>query len=335
MALAAGGGHATGALAAQGIVTSNGPYKLTGNARVTYAAVAHVYNAATNRLYSSTRGGVYQYDTLTMKVIGRSSDVRGAGSLALDSGRNELYVLALHDDTMQVLDVTTRKVVRTFAAPAWFNAFYEESRGELYYLRGDSQELRVADRQNGRVLATVALGGRPSFVAGDPARKRVLVRLANKPLIQVIDTTERAIVASWPARVDGPSALAIDPTGSRVFASAGRDVVMLDGATGKELARVSVGDATYSLVFDAGTGYLTALSGPGRINVVKADASSLKLVQSLDTGEVIHELFLDPSTHTILAASRYADEGLMIDVLLPQMSGGDGAGTLLTLTFKK
>lgn len=334
-ALAAGSGHAAQAVADQGIVTSDGPYKLSTNARVTYVAVAHVYDPAANRLYSSTRGGVYQYDTLTMKVIGRTADVRGAGSLALDAARSELYVLALHDDTMQVLDVTTKKVVRTFPAPAWFNVFYEENRGELYFLRGDSKELRVADRTDGRTLSTIALGGRPSFVVGDPARQRVLVRLADKPLIQVIDTKDRSIVASWPARADGPSAVAINHDGTRVFISAGRDIAMLDGITGKEIARTSVGDPTYSLVFDDATGYVGALSGPGRLNVVKADASSLKLVQSLNTGALIHELFLDPKTHTILGASRYADEGLMMDVNAPDMAGGDGYGTLVTFTLRK
>jgi DNA-binding beta-propeller fold protein YncE len=336
LALAAGSGHAS--LSAQGIIPNDGPYKLTGNSPITYVAVAHVYDPAANRLYSSTRGGVYQYDTTAMSVIGRTTAVRGAGSLALDASRNELYVLALHDDTMNVVDVTTKKIVRSFVAPAWFNVFYEESRGELYYLRGDTREVRVADRESGRTLTTLTLDGRPSFVIGDPARQRVLVRLADKGLIQVIDTKDHSIVASWPARADGPSAMALDETGARVFVSSGRDIVMLDGATGKQLAKAPAGDATYSIVFDPGTQYAVALSGPGRINVLKSDASSLKLVQSLDTRSNVQELFLDPKTHKILGVSRSIDEGLMMDVTSPYATASDGmggAGSLLTLTLKK
>ncbi len=326
------------ALAVQTIIPNDGPYKLTGNSPVTYVGVAHAYDPVGSRLYSSTRGGVYQYDTAAMKMVGRTSTVRGAGSLSLDTSRNELYVLALHDDAMSVVDVTTKKVIRTFAAPAWFNVFYEPGRGELYYLRGDTREVRVADRQDGHTLTTLTLGGRPSFVIGDPDRQRVLVRLADKPMIQVIDTKDHSIVASWPARADGPSAMAINESGSRVFISSGRDLLMLDGTTGKELAKAPAGDPTYSMVFDPATQYLAALSGPGRVNVVKVDDTSMKLVQSLDTHASVQELFLDPKTHKILGISRYADQGVMMDITSPYATaeeGFAGAGTLLTLTLRK
>lgn len=332
LALAVTAGQSLQSVAAQ-IIPNDGPYKLTGNSFLSYVGSSHIYDAVASHLYSSTRSGIYQFDTVSMKVVGRTPAVRGAGSMSFDAGRRELYVLALHDDTMNVIDVTTHQIVRTFAAPAWFNVFYEESRGELYYLRGDTREVRVADRQDGRVIKTLKLDGRPSFLEADPAHHRLLVRLADKPLIQIIDTTERAIIASWPARADGQSAMAIDPAGSRVFISSGRDVVMLDGASGKELGKFAAGDPTYSIVFDPATQLVAALSGT-RVNVAKVEGSSVRLLQSLSTGAFLHELFLDSKTHKIFAVTRLFDDGIMRD-FVSQSLPADGGSTLLTLTLRK
>jgi DNA-binding beta-propeller fold protein YncE len=235
---------------------------------------------------------------------------------------------------MSVVDVTSHKIVRTFGAPAWFNVFYEQSRDELYYLRGDTREVRVADRQDGHTLTTLTLAGRPSFLEGDPSHHRVLVRLQDKPMIQIIDTVDRSIVASWPARADGESAMAVAPDGSRVFVSSGRDVLMLDGETGKELGKFGTGDTTHSIVFDPSTHLVAALSGAGRVNVARMDATGVKLVQSLDTRAVLHELLLDPKSHKIFGITRLFDDGIMRDFVSQSMPP-DGGSTLLTLTLDK
>jgi len=321
------------ALEAQTFIPNDGPYKLTGNSGLSYVGTSHVYDPASNHLYSSTRAGIYHFDTTSMKVVGRTPTVRGAGSMSLDAARNELYVLALHENVMNVVDVTTQKVVRTFFAPAWFNVFYEADRGELYYLRGDTRDVQIADRLTGRVLKTLTLAGRPSFLEGDAAHHRVLVRLADKKQIQIIGTADREITGAWEARDDGQSAMAIDPTGTRVFISSGRDIVMLDGASGKELSRIGVGNNIESIVYDAGTQLVVALSG-GQVNVAKVGATDMTLQQSLNTRSFVQEIFLDPKTHKIFGISRIYDDGVMRDYTAQSLPP-DGGSTLLTLTLRR
>jgi DNA-binding beta-propeller fold protein YncE len=318
----------------QGLIPNDGPYRLTVNSGLSYVGTSNIYDPASNRLYSSTRGGVYQFDINTMKVAGRTPAVRGTGSMSFDASRNELYVLALHEDAMNVIDVTTNRITRTFGAPAWFNVFYEPDRGELYYLRGDTREVAVADRLTGRTITTFKLDGRPSFLQGDAARHRVLVRLADKKGIQVINTTDHAIVATWPARQDGQSAMAISDDGTRVFISSGRDIAMLDGATGKELSHFGVGEDTMSIVFDSGTQLLAALASSGHVNVAKVDGASMKLLQSLNLRSRPSELFLDPKSHRVFGVSRLYDDGILRDYAAQSLPP-DGGSTLLTLTLAK
>lgn len=332
LAALAAGGRTTQTVAAQ-IIPVNGPYLLTGNSVLNYVGSSHVWDPASSHLYTSTRGGIYEFDVTSMKVVGRTPSVRSVGSMSFDASRNELYSLALHSNEMQVVDVTTKAVVRSFAAPAWYNVFYEAGRGELYYLRGDTRELRIADRLAGKTIKSLTLAGTPSFLAADPAHHRVLVRLADKDQIQIIDTTDREITGAWPARADGQSAMAIDPTGDRVFVSTGRDVAVLDGTTGKELSRFGTGDGTQSIVYDSNTHFVVALSYDGRVNVAKFEADRLTPVQSF--GAVgIQELFLDPKTHKVFGVTRAQDDGVMRDLALqdrqPTMAGGS---TLLTLTL--
>mgnify|MGYP006272305695 CR=1 FL=1 len=326
----AGAGHLVAAPEGQRFVTNDGPYRLTRNDTFRYASSAHVYDPALNRLYSSGDGGIYQTDLSTMKLVSRSSEVRSTGSIALDAARGELYVLALHDDSMRVIDVTTGKIIRSFEAPAWFNVVYEPTKGELYYLRGDKKDVRVADRITGKALSTIALAGTPAYLVADAPRHRLLVRLANKPMIQVIDTNDHSIVASWPASQDGISAMAVSPDGTRVFSSAGRDIAMLDGATGKELARCSSSDEMTSMVYDAEVGYLLALTGAHYLNVAKVSGDTLALVQSMDMRSVVQDLYLNPKTHNVFGISRTVDENMF---RAPQLPPG-GGGTVLTLTLK-
>lgn len=328
--LALGAGLLSGGIAAQG-VTNDGPYRLTRNDAFRYAAGAHIYDPSLNRLYSAGDGGIYQTDLSTMKLVSRSSAVSGRGSIALDATRGELYVLALHDDAMRVIDVASGRVIRSFEAPAWFNVVYEPTKGELYYLRGDKNEVRVADRITGKTLSTVALAGTPAYLVADEPRHRLLVRIANKPLIQVIDTTDHSIVASWKASQDGISSMAISPDGTRVFSSAGRDIAMLDGITGKELARCASSDEMTSMAYDAQAGYLLALAGAHYLNVAKVEGDSLKLVQSLDMRSVVQDLYLNPKTHTVFGISRTIDDNVF---RAPQLPSG-GGGTILTLTLKQ
>lgn len=296
------------------VVTNDGPYKITQNARLNYAASAHIYDPALDRIYSSTRGGVYTVDGSSRKVLGQTTNVRGTGSISLDAARGELYVLALHEDAVRVVDVTTHKVVRSFPAPAWFNVFYEPGRGELYYLRGDKTSMQVADRVTGKTLATVELGGRPAYLVDDQERHRLLVRLADQPKIQVIDTVDHSVTASWASRRDGATSMAFDAKQNRVFTTAGKDVVLLDGTTGAELGRAPTGDIAYSMVYDADAGYLLALSGSGEVTVIKADGNSLKTVQRLDAAAWIQDLYLDSARHRVIGLSRVVDENLMWDV---------------------
>ena len=315
------------------VAASGGPYSVSNHTRLGYVANAHVFDAATNRIYSSSRDGVYAVHSSRRKVLGLVARVP-AGAVAFDPGSSELYVLARNEDQLRVLDVSTKQVLRSFAAPALHNVIFEPTRRELYYVRGNTNVVRVAEREHGEVIATIPLSGYPSFVLADPERARVLVRLYDRDLIQVIDAKERRIAVSWPLAANGFSSMAVDPASGRIFVSSGKEVKMLDGLSGKELGRFPAGDQVASIVYDAETKLVAALWGARYVNIARVDLMSITPVQSVDLFTPTRQLFLDPRTHAIFAMSTITDTKAFGRASSPDENAAPRISALLTLTHK-
>jgi DNA-binding beta-propeller fold protein YncE len=292
---------------------ADGPYKLVDNIRLGFPAAARDFDETNGRMYVSAKTGVYAIDTASKKVLGRVGSLQGGGSLAIAPERGELFVVAQHEDLLTVLDVTTGNVLRRFRAPSSYSVFYERGRQELYLLREMRKELLVMNAVSGSVVTSIALGGEPSFLEGEPETGRVFVRLANKDVMQVIDTKEHAIVASWPMKSAAPSWIAVDTPGRRLFVASGRSVKMIDSQTGKELDSLGVADEVRSVVFDPGTQLMMASWG-GRVTVARATATTLTREQTIEHAAVT-SLYLDPKTHSVFGSGydRGARAGEFVD----------------------
>lgn len=321
--------------AAATLTAADGPYKLTNHTRLGFNVTSTTFDAANNRLYASTRDGVWVVDTKGPKVLGQISKTSGAGSVAYSPEHSELYLLSLHEDVMRVIDVANKKVVRSFDAPAWFNVFYDGSRNELYYLRADTRDVRIADRMDGHTIKTLTLDGHPSSVLVDAPRHRVIVRLADRDLIQIIDTNDRSISVSWPMTADGQTVMAIDDTGNRLFVSSGKNLKMIDGQSGKEMSRISVGDIVRSIVYDPSTQMLAALWSQNHVRVAQVGTLGLSNVQDIDTRAAVRQLFLDPASHFIYAVATLAEDDVMGINANTSPQSGLRVSSLLTLAYKK
>lgn len=318
---------------AAGAGAAKGPYSVSSHTRLGYYANAHAFDAASNRIYSSSRDGVYAVDSERHKVLGMIARVP-SGSISLDAAAGELYVLARNEDQLRVIDVNARKVTRSFTAPALFNVIFEPSQKELYYVRGNAAEVRVVERMHGEAIATIPLDGYPSYVVADPPRHRVLVRLYDRDLIQVIDTNQRRITVSWPMRADGSSSMAIDAESGRVFVSSIKDVKMLDGLSGKELGHFPAGDQVSSIAFDPQTKLVSALWAGRYINVARVDLMALTPVQSIDLFTPTRQIFLDPRTHTLFAMCAITDSEAFGRAGSPDTTTAPRISALLTLPYK-
>jgi hypothetical protein len=310
---------------------ADGPYRLGRTTQLGYASNTHLYDPVAHRLYSAAVGGVYAVDTVRRRSLGVLARVP-LGTIALDAERGELFALARNESRMTVVDVSTGKIARQFDAPAGLRVAHDPASGTLYYF-GSQPVAFVADPQRGEQLAGIRLDGAVSSFAVDPPRHRVLVRLFDRDLIQVIDTRERRVTVSWPLRADGRSAIAVDEASGRVFVSAQKSVVMLDGLSGKPLGSFATGDLPVGVAYDPDTKLIAAVWGQRFVTIARVVLLGIEVLQTVDLRSPGRNVYVEPGTHNLIVTGTF-DPAVAFGADSPAASNRGRTTALFTLRYR-
>lgn len=210
-----------------------------------------------------------------------------------DPALDELWV-DLGDNTAVALDATTFKVTKTVALTGGRgandrdpdNAAYDPVK-KLYYVavrnrrEGTKQgSIEIVDTRSARLAARIPMHvDEPAGLALDRKANRLYVGVGDivngQSVVEVIDTTTRAIVSEWP--IPGgpqPHVAAIDPAHHRLFLGS-----RLGGGHTTEPGKL--------VVLDADTGkFVQALNAPGGGDEIFYDVPSSRIYFSGSTGTV-------------------------------------------------
>src|SRR2546425_8442939 len=95
---------------------------------------------------------------------------------------------------------------------------------------------------DGKVIATIPLGGKPEAGVSDPAADRVYINNETASTIVVVDATRHEVVANWPIAPGATQAgLAIDFKKHPLFVGARNSlIVRMDSTNRKGLAQVAI-----------------------------------------------------------------------------------------------
>ena len=138
------------------------------------------------------------------------------------------YVTNPTANVVNVIDTATNAVVGTIAVGAGPSRVAISQDGSRAYVTNTaSNSVSVIDTATDTVLRDIAVGDTPSTIAVTPGGDRVYVMVAGG-VVQVIDTTANAIVAS--VVTHGIGDMAVTPDGSRVYVASGH-VDVIDTAT--------------------------------------------------------------------------------------------------------
>jgi DNA-binding beta-propeller fold protein YncE len=167
----------------------------------------------------------------------------------------------------------------------------------------------VFEAKTGKVVATIALAGRPEFPAADPKAGRVYCNIEDKSNVVAIDTKTHQITNTWAiAPGEEASGMAIDLAHHRLFLGChNKLMVMMDSASGKVVGTVPIGDRVDANAFDPGTQFAFSSNGDGTVTVAHEESpDKLTVVQTLATERGARTMALDPKTHRIyLASAKY------------------------------
>ena len=200
---------------------------------------------------------------------------------------NTLVVTNGHTGTCELFDGTTfqHRSTITLASDA-DNIRYDVATHTLYVGYG-AGALGLIDATRAQHRGDIPLQGHPEAFQLEQAGPRIFVNVPSAHHIAVVDRAARAVITTWPlqdAAANFP--MALDETHHRLFVGVRTPplLLVLDTASGKEMARVpTVGDVD-DLFYDAPHRRLYIAGGAGSLSMVaQEDADHYTPVATIPT----------------------------------------------------
>jgi YVTN family beta-propeller protein len=259
-----------------------------------------------HRIYISRGTHMMVVDEISGKVIGDITDTKGIHGIALAFDLGKGFTSNGGSSSVSVIDLKTLKstmeIKTTGDNPD--SIIYDPVTKRVFTLNGKSNNSTVIDANDGKVIGTVALGGKPEEPALD-GKGNMFVNLEDKSSIMEFDTKTLAVKGTWPlAPCEGPSALAADVAHRRLFAACDKVMSVIDADNGKVVASPPIGGDPDGNGFDPSTGMLFASCREGLVSVIHEDSpDKYTVVGNITTQFGTRTMTIDPKTGHIFTVT--------------------------------
>lgn len=257
-------------------------------------------DSGAHRVYITRGDHVDVLDTQTGKQIGSIGHLHGTHGVALDTAGKFGYISDGGGNAVVAFDRNSFATVATI--PAGTNPdgiVFEPATQTVWAFNGHSQNVSVIDSVTQKVVATIALPGKPEFPAVD-GHGTVFDNIEDKSEIVRLDAHARKLTAEWPAGCQSPSGLAFDVPGHRLFTVCdGKKMAVLDSNSGKVLSTPAIGDGPDAAGWDPKHNLAFASCGEGVLSIVDASKPNYPTVESLPTQRGARTMTYDPATDRI------------------------------------
>jgi YVTN family beta-propeller protein len=258
-------------------------------------------DATGKRLFVSRSTRVDVISTDSGKVTGSIPNTLGVHGIALAEDTKRGYTSNGKADSVTVFDSDSLAVIREvkLAAHNPDAILYEPVGKHIFTFNGKSKDVTVLDASSLEVVATLAVPDKPEF-AVDDGNGHIFVNIESEAgQMTVIDSRKLSVIRTFPLPgCASPSGLAIDKAHHRLFSVCdGKIMVVTDADTGKQIARVPVGDGPDAAAFDPKRGLAFSSNGDGTLTVVREESADRYSVQAtVPTQRGARTMALDPAT---------------------------------------
>lgn len=208
------------------------------------------------------------------------------------------------EGSVDVLDLEKMQVVQQIdlAGKDPDAILYDASSKRVFTFNGGgTKDASAIDTGTGKVVGSIALGGKPEFPQAD-GDGHIYVNIEDKSQLAAFDSKTLKALHTWPlAPCKAPSGLAIDVEHKRLFVGCHNQLMALvDYTNGKVLATVPIGKGIDANRFDPATGLAFASCGDGTITVAHEDSpDKLTVVQTITTQRGARTMALDTKNHNV------------------------------------
>lgn len=261
------------------------------------------------RLFVSRGDRVDVIETSSGRLTGTIPNTSGVHGIAFAPELKRGYTSNGRADTVTAFELDTlRTIQETPVSGKKPDAIlYEPQYKHLFTANGASSNISVLDPATLQVVATLALPGPPEFMATDAAGSvYVNIETDSGKLVQ-IDAKSLAVKATWPLTgCANPTGLAMDRAQHRLFsACANQIMVVTDAVSGKQVARIDIGNGPDGAAFDPGLGFVFSSNGAdGTLTIAHEETPDrYRVIATLSTQKSARTMALDQATHKIFLAA--------------------------------
>jgi YVTN family beta-propeller protein len=265
-------------------------------------------DASGQRLFLTRADHVDVVNTDSGKIIGTIPNTQGVHGIALDEASNRGYTSNGKADSVTVFDLASLKVIKE-GAVSGHNPdaiLYEPTGKHVFTFNGKSKDVTVLDATSLAVVATLPVPDKPEFAVDDGAGE-IFLNIESEPgQMVVIDSRHLTIKATWQLPgCNSPSGLALDRVHRRLFSVCDDKVMAVtDADTGKQVAKVKIGDGPDAVAFDAKRGLVLSSNGEGNLSVVKQESPArYTVVTSVATQPGARTMALDSAHGKVYTVS--------------------------------
>jgi YVTN family beta-propeller protein len=215
--------------------------------------------------------------------------------MAIDLKRQRLFVAELGNDTVGIIDLANRAVIRTLSGlrePQGVG--YEPSTDMLYVANAGDGSVRLFDGNEYAIKDRIDLGSDADNIRMDSAANRVFVGYGGGALA-IIDSSTRKKVGDIPLRAH-PEAFQIDPHSTRIFVNVPdtRAIALVDRATQRQTGTwpLTGRGANFPMALDpVRRQVLVIFRAPAELGIFSMTDG--KLITSIETCGDSDDLFID------------------------------------------
>jgi len=231
-------------------------------------------DVAGERLFVAALGNS-TVEVIDLKRGSRVRSMQGFGEpqgLAYVAQSNRLFVASGEPGRVDIFDATSLAPIRRIDGLKDADNVRYDAKAQQIYVGYGKGALRVIDAATGDASGELKLSGHPESFQLEEGSGRIFVNVPTAGHIAVLDRVQRKSVATW--ELHGAAAnfpMALDEPGHRLFVGVRRpaELLVYDTDSGKLVTRLSIGEDTDDVFFDAARRRIYAICGQGFISIVQ------------------------------------------------------------------
>ncbi len=273
-----------------------------------------VYSQKGNAVYVASVGtkSIYKLDAKTLAV---TDSIHLADAPAFGIGINDktqtLYTTNTRVNSVSAIDLKTKKVINTIAAPSGKahtrEVLVDEDLNKIYITDvGAGSKVWVIDGKTNTLEHVIEETGKTTTgIALDKKAQKLYVTNMGSNQIGVIDLKLNRLVDSIPAGGESPTNLVFDAKSNRLFIANQKtaDITVLDLAKRTVVQTIKTGAGALGIALDPVKNKVyVANRQAGTVTVI--DATDYKVLANLKTGTYPNTVSLDPKTGNVYVTNK-------------------------------